>query len=430
MVVTLGPEGHERHALRLSTARLPGVANTAAQSVYVIIRKGPHMFISLSAGAQPAPGSQHDRRRMRFARAVSGRFPTRHVAAGLRTTVAAAGLSAVLGRSRAAGHSGTKAAPSTADPEPHDDGQPPSVGDWSRWIDLDGPLHYLDFGGPADGPTVVCVHGLLGSAVTWSAIAPFLLGCRVLAPDLAGHGLTRSSGRSTDVRDLQALLHRFIEAVCDQPVILVGNSMGGMISLLEASAVPSAVSGLVLVDPVLPLVPARPDRFVTPLLAAYAIPYLGPVLMGLRRHMSPEAMVAYVLSLCCVDAARVPVDVVARIVAVARYSLLAPETEQDITASARSIIATAGYLRGPAYRRGIRATTCPVLLLHGARDRMVPVSVARAAARANPTWALVVMPDVGHVPQLEAPRETADAVIAWLTSARLDRLEDGDATGT
>ena len=131
----------------------------------------------------------------------------------------------------------------------------------SRWVDLDGPVHYLDFGGPASGPAVVCVHGLAGSAVNWSAIAPLLTGsCRMLALDLPGHGLTRSLGRGTDVPAMRALLHRFIEAVPAGPVILFGNSMGGMISLLEASAAPAAVAGLVLVDPVLPLVPAMPDR--------------------------------------------------------------------------------------------------------------------------------------------------------------------------
>ena len=68
----------------------------------------------------------------------------------------------------------------------------------SRWADLGGPLHYLDFGGPADGPLIVCVHGLGGSAANWVAVAPLLTGgCRVVAPDLAGHGLTQSRGRGT-----------------------------------------------------------------------------------------------------------------------------------------------------------------------------------------------------------------------------------------
>ena len=169
-----------------------------------------------------------------------------------------------------------------------------------------------------------CVRTRAGraSAVNWSAIAPLLAGrCRVLAPDLPGHGFTRALGRSTDVAALRVLLHRFIEAVPAGPVLLIGNSMGGMLALLEASAAPAAVTGLVLVDPVLPLVPAMPDRFVTPMLAAYATPGLGPLLMRLRRRMTPEALVASVLSLCCADASRVPADVLAQHVTVARQTL-------------------------------------------------------------------------------------------------------------
>jgi pimeloyl-ACP methyl ester carboxylesterase len=199
-------------------------------------------------------------------------------------------------------------------------------------------------------------------------------------------------------------------------VLLIGNSMGGMLALLEASAAPVAVTGLVLVDPVLPLVPAMPDRFVTPMLAAYATPGLGPLLMRLRRRMTPEALVASVLSLSCADASRVPADVLAQHVTVARQTLTSPEAEREIAAAARSMIAPFGDPRGGPYRRAIASITCPVLLLHGTRDRMVPITVARAAARANPAWTLIEMPGVGHVPQLEAPAGTASAITSWLGS--------------
>src|SRR5579859_5105424 len=123
----------------------------------------------------------------------------------------------------------------------------------SRWIDLDGPVHYLDFGGSADGPLVIAVHGLGGCAVNWSALAPMLTDrSRVLAPDLAGHGLTRSLGRSTAVAANRALLDRFVESTASGPVILMGNSMGGMISLLEAATAAARVAGLILIDAALP----------------------------------------------------------------------------------------------------------------------------------------------------------------------------------
>ena len=34
-----------------------------------------------------------------------------------------------------------------------------------HWIDIDGPTHYRDYGGPEDGPLIVCIHGLGGSAL-------------------------------------------------------------------------------------------------------------------------------------------------------------------------------------------------------------------------------------------------------------------------
>jgi pimeloyl-ACP methyl ester carboxylesterase len=288
----------------------------------------------------------------------------------------------------------------------------------SRWTDLNGPVRYLDFGGPAGGPVIVCVHGLGGSAVNWTAVAPLLTGtCRVLAPDLAGHGLTQSLGRGTDVGSNRGLLHRFVMSVTGGPVILMGNSMGGMISLLEASAAPAAVAGLVLVDPALPFVPAWPDPLVTAMFAAYLTPGLRRTVEASRRRQVPADLVSSTLRLCCTDPSRVAPDVIAQHVEIAVQRAGFPAIEADFTAAMRSVIRTIGYPHGRAYGRRVRSVTCPVLLIHGTADRLVPIRAARAAARANPAWSVREFGGVGHVPQLEAPRDTADAVLTWLGSA-------------
>lgn len=289
----------------------------------------------------------------------------------------------------------------------------------SCWADLGGPVHYLDFGGPAGGPVLVCVHGLGGSAVNWMALAPLLTAsCRVLAPDLAGHGLTRSLGRGTGVAANRALLHRFIAAVPGSPVILMGNSMGGMISLLEASAAPAAVAGLILVDPALPFVLARPDPLVAAMFGLSLVPGLGRALTARRRRRaSADEVVAGILRLCCAEPARIPADVVARHVAVAAQRAGFSGADQDFATALRSVAATIGYPGRRAYQRQIRALGCPVLLIHGTGDRLVPIAAARAAARASSAWTLAELAGVGHVPQLEAPSETAALITGWLGAA-------------
>ncbi len=296
-------------------------------------------------------------------------------------------------------------------------GQPArGLGGTSRWVDIDGQVHYLDFGGPAGAPMIVAVHGLGGSAVNWSAVAPLLTrSYRLLAPDLAGHGLTESGGRGSDVQANRRLLHKFVGSVSAAPVILMGNSMGGMIALLEASAAPKEVAGLILVGPALPFQPVRPDPLVTAVFALSAAPVLGPLIARQRRLMPVESMVASTLALCCVDASRVSPDIVAMHIEVARQRSAMNGNGKDFAHAARSVIETAGFLRGQAYRRAIREINCPVLLVHGERDRLVPATAARMAAKAHPEWTLAILPDVGHVPQLEAPGEIVAVVTKWLT---------------
>ncbi|HLH58430.1 MAG TPA: alpha/beta fold hydrolase, partial [Streptosporangiaceae bacterium] len=244
----------------------------------------------------------------------------------------------------------------------------------SQWADVDGPVHYLDFGGPARAPVIVAVHGLGGSAVNWAAIAPQLTThYRLIAPDLGGFGLTRAGGRDVSVSGNRDLLHRFLEtvpAVGRGPVILMGNSMGGMISTLEASAAPSRVAALILVDPALPFTFAVPDLLVATVFVLYGTPGLGALMRGVRRRERPDAQVARVLSLCCADASRVPAWIVAQHVELERRRAEFSDREQAFNEAMRSLVDMLSRRRGQAYRAVIHSIGCPVLLLHGDQDRL------------------------------------------------------------
>ena len=104
-------------------------------------------------------------------------------------------------------------------------------GGTSNIADLNGDVHWVNFGGPEDPndttPPIVLVHGLGGSHLNWVRVAPTLAKhTRVYAVDLPGFGLTQAHGRTTHVHSNTALLNRFIDTVVEKPVILFGNSMG------------------------------------------------------------------------------------------------------------------------------------------------------------------------------------------------------------
>jgi pimeloyl-ACP methyl ester carboxylesterase len=299
----------------------------------------------------------------------------------------------------------------------------------ARWggrgyvTDLDGPVHWIDFGGPGlsggpgpaggSAPPMVLVHGLGGSHLNWAAIAPALAAARrVLAVDLAGFGLTPAAGRSATVQSNARLLGRFVREIAGSPAVLVGNSMGGMISILHSRADPETVAGLVLVDPSLPVPWQRPDPQVAGIFALYAVPGLGELyLTASRRRTTPRQQVEQVLELCFADPARASAEITAASIELAAIRRTMRGTEHAFLQAARSLT---GVLARPGrYRAMMAGLDMPVLLIHGEQDRLVPVAAARAASAACPGWRTVLLPGAGHTPQLEVPDDVVAAIRSW-----------------
>ena len=280
-------------------------------------------------------------------------------------------------------------------------------------MDLDGPVHYADFGG--SGPPVVLVHGLGGSHANWLAVGPRLAAHgRVLAIDLIGHGLTRSLGRSTRVSANRRLLGRFLAEVAGEPAVLVGNSMGGYLALALAAAEPEKVRSLVLVGPAVPIVRgAAFDLQVTLLFAGLTLPFLGGALMRRRARRGPEQAVREVLALSCVDVSRIDPAVLSAHLELARErATYGPHVRRDFLAAQRSLMVR--LLARRHFYRMVARIRAPALVVQGARDRLVRLGAVRALAAARPDWPLVVLDDVGHVPQLEAPERFLRAVEPFL----------------
>lgn len=284
----------------------------------------------------------------------------------------------------------------------------------SQHADLDGPVHYLDYGG--EGPPLVCVHGLAGSALNWMSVAPALAatGHRVLAPDLRGFGRT-PLGRGSSLAENRRLLDRFLRDVAGAPAIVVGNSMGGLLALRQAALQPETVDRLVLVDPALPWRGHRPfDPTLEAFVAGLLSPLVGRVVMARgARAVGAVRIVEAAFGLCCADPSVIPADVVAAHVALERDRQLSPRSQIALVQAARSLIWALGRSETAAYER----VSTPALIIQGRNDRLVPAAFSEAIGRRY-GWRVEVLPEVGHLPMLEAPDRFVDLVERWLASQR------------
>jgi pimeloyl-ACP methyl ester carboxylesterase len=281
-----------------------------------------------------------------------------------------------------------------------------------RVADVDGPVHYLDFGG--SGRPLLLVHGLGGSALNWMAVGAALArDRRVLAPDLAGFGRTPLFGRSASVAANVTLVHDFITAVVGEPVDLAGNSMGGLIGILEAAAHPESVRSLVLVDPAIPGAHVRrPEPLMLGAMAALSVPGLAQTLIDRRsRILGPEGLVRETLALVCAHPSRVDPAVVEAHVQLTRERMrLGRQNARAFVQASRSI---GLRMASPRFWARVAEVEAPTLVLHGSLDRLIPLGAARSLVRRRPDWTLEVLEGVGHVPMLETPDLFLDALASW-----------------
>jgi malonyl CoA-acyl carrier protein transacylase len=110
--------------------------------------------------------------------------------------------------------------------------------------------------GSQNNPIVLCIHGILEQGLAWQEVALPLVtkGYRVVAPDLFGHGRSTHLEMVTAYNSLTFLaqIDRVIQELPDQPLFLVGHSMGAMLAAMIATVRPQKVKALMLVEPPLP----------------------------------------------------------------------------------------------------------------------------------------------------------------------------------
>ncbi len=264
--------------------------------------------------------------------------------------------------------------------------------DWLP-IDHDLRLYALSAGSPRD-PAVVFVHGIGGSSASWQAVVgPLADRHHVIAIDLPGHGRSDIPDPAHADYSVDGLARAVTTAIAQlgrERVTLVGHSLGGAVAISAALAAPSIVTRLVLVDSV-----GLGDDISTDLLT-------------LLEAAPSESASRALLELFFHDQRLV----LAAGVAEHHAALARPGAHAAIRAIADRAFAGTGQQAVAGCR--LADITQPVLVVWGARDRVVPVAHAERARASIAGAEVAIIPDAGHAPQVEAPAAFADVLMRFL----------------
>jgi pimeloyl-ACP methyl ester carboxylesterase len=209
------------------------------------------------------------------------------------------------------------------------------------------------------------------------------------------------------------LLNDFIETMTEEPVTLIGNSMGGLVSMLAATQQPELTERLILINPALPVVSVRSisrdsQRLVLPLL-----PLLGNSAARYYYHeRSPEDEVDETLRLVLSNGASVDPLYRAAAIEMARARREMEWSIHAFTDAARSIAVELASQR--RFRKLMHQVTQPTFLIHGDEDKVVSPRSAWWAAKERPDWAFEMLDNMGHTPHIENPDLFVGLVEDWL----------------
>ncbi len=247
-----------------------------------------------------------------------------------------------------------------------------------------GEIAYLERAG--SGATIILLHGFAGDKDHWTRFVPLLPDTlRVVAFDMPAHGeSTFDAGVTYDVGTLVRGIEEAAAALGLDRFHLAGNSLGGLVATRLALAAPDHVETLFLLDPA-GVEAARPSA-------------LREALAEGDNPLVPTTSAGYdsLTALGFNDPPDLPWP--ANAVLARNYAARAPinrKTWRDINSPPDLVTAD------------LPGLPMPVFLLFGADDRIIDPSSAAVWRERVPNIEVVLLPDVGHAPMLEAPNATA-----------------------
>jgi pimeloyl-ACP methyl ester carboxylesterase len=257
----------------------------------------------------------------------------------------------------------------------------------SRYVMLGGYRVHYNEAGPKDGETLVLIHGLGGSTLDWAPVIPTYAkaGFHVYAIDLLGFGKTEKPDIDYSISQQVQMVNEFFDNKGIQQADVVGWSMGGWVSLLFTIDHPDRVRRLVVNDSAGLLFHSDfgPYVFTT---------YTPEGVDLLFRLLEPKARPA-------------PRFVVHDMMRLMKKNNMVTQRALD------SMVGGKDLLEGK-----LGAIHQPVLIIWGADDDLIPVSVAHEMAKDIPQADLVIFDGCGHLAPARCSHRVGEKTLDFLQS--------------
>jgi pimeloyl-ACP methyl ester carboxylesterase len=265
-----------------------------------------------------------------------------------------------------------------------------SAANGGQVLDLPGGDLNVTDRGPRDAPTILLVHCYTCSMSYWQRLEPLLRrDHRVITVDLLGHGDSEKPKDGYSMEHQADTIAQALDELGAPRVLAVGQSLGGPISTALAQRHPDKVRGLVIMDS------ASQTKYVElPLTAKIArAPVIGPAI----KQVVPDSTIHKELSKAFHEGFDFPDTFVENV------------KEMTYTAFAESPKEGGDFTDAQHLDDRIASTRLPVTVIFGAEDRIVNPDSADDY-RDIPGAKVVVLPGIGHTPQMEAPARSAALV--------------------
>ncbi len=252
------------------------------------------------------------------------------------------------------------------------------------------------------GPVVIFLHGVGCHVEFWEKnISAFSKNHRVFAVDVVGYGRTDKPEVDYTFELMGNFVLDFMKVMNIKKASLVGNSMGGGISIWVASEAPEQVEKVVLVDPV------GIGRGLFPVMRLMTLPFLGNILTKPGRKG-----VLLQMKSCLADPSNVDEDFIDRTTVINEL----PGNQRSFLSLLRLTADMGGVKKKliTDFRERISKIKSPILIIWGKQDMVLPITDIEAAVKTFDNARFYVIDQAGHCPQIDKPLEFNETVFDFL----------------